>query len=94
MRNYSIIVLALVAHFTLCMNHLAVAADNVIQITSDGVSQSDQPAKAKSESLKNAVDKACLQVITGLIGEAKVEKNMAVLQAKVLSQTSKFVQYY
>jgi hypothetical protein len=69
-------------------------AEDILQLTAEGTSSSEVPAKARSDSLKEAINKACLQVISQLIGDAKLEKNMPVIRSKVLSQTSRFVPFY
>src|SRR5580692_4171235 len=60
----------------------------------DGISTSDVPVKARTDSLQDALNKGSLQVIGNLIGQVKLEKNLSVISSKILSQTSKFVQFY
>src|ERR1700677_1936584 len=72
-----------------------VKADNtIVQVAMDGISTSDVPVKARTDSLQDALNKGCLQVIGNLIGQIKLEKNLNVITSKILSQTGKFVQFY
>src|SRR5271154_6563189 len=81
--------------FITCLISLTCTADNtIVQLAVDGTSSSDVPVKAKTDSLKDAINKGCLQVIGNLIGPIKLEKNLSVITAKILSQTGKFVQFY
>jgi hypothetical protein len=74
---------------------ISISADNtIVQIAVDGTSNSEVPVKAKTDSLKDAINKGSLQVIGNLIGPVKLEKNLPVIRAKILSQVSKFVQFY
>jgi hypothetical protein len=73
----------------------SVKADNtIVQVAMDGISTSDVPVKARTDSLQDALNKGCLQVIGNLIGQVKLEKNLSVISSKILSQTGKFVQFY
>jgi len=76
------------------MSLIASADNTIVQLAIDGTSSSDVPVKAKTDSLKDALNKGALQVIGNLIGPIKLEKNLPVIRAKILSQTSKFVQFY
>ncbi len=79
------------------MTLLAPAAfgDNtIVQLAIDGTSSSDVPVKAKADSLKDALNKGSLQVISQLIGPLKLEKNLPIIKSKILTQTSKFIQFY
>ncbi|MDZ4678310.1 MAG: hypothetical protein SGI74_12465 [Oligoflexia bacterium] len=73
---------------------LAFAAEDIIQLNSEGSSPSEVPAKAQADALKDALNKGSIQVITGLIGESKLEKNMPLIRSKILVQTQKFIQFY
>lgn len=84
----------ILAAVTILFSLSVYAADEIVQLNSDGVSNAKESAKARSEALADALSKGCLQVITNLIGEAKVSKNSGLIKSKILSQTSKFVQYY
>src|SRR6202453_3331733 len=72
-----------------------VKADNtIVQVAMDGISTSDVPVKARTDSLQDAINKGCMKVIGNLIGQARLDKNAAVIYSKVLSQTAKFVEFY
>jgi len=72
----------------------AAADDNIVQMNSEGTSSSDVPATARAESLKEAIDKGCLQVISNLIGDTRMEKYQPIVKSKILGQVGKFVEYY
>ncbi|MBK9293933.1 MAG: hypothetical protein IPM57_05730 [Oligoflexia bacterium] len=80
--------------FILAFINPALAIDDIIQLNTQGVSVNPTPAQARAESLKDALDKGTLQVLSNLIGEARVEKNMAAIKEKILIDTSKYVQYF
>ncbi len=69
-------------------------SEDSVAISAEGLSSSDVPAKARSDSLKEAINIGSLQIITQLIGDAKLEKNLNIIKTKILGQTSKYVQFY
>ncbi len=80
--------------FTLFTSSFVLADNTIVQVSVEGVSSSDVQVKAKTDSLQDAINKGALQVIGNLIGPVKLEKNLSVINSKVLSQTGKFVQFY
>ncbi len=93
MQHKMIITLVLVLGF---MNfpRTAFGIDDVVQVTEDGTSASEIPSDARTESLKTAIEKGTLTVITNLIGGKRTEKNLNVIKEKIFPESSRYVQYY
>ena len=72
----------------------ALAVEEIVQLTVDGESTSEIPSNARSDALKQAIDKGALTVITNIISAPKVEKNIDVIKSKVLPESSKYIQFY
>lgn len=70
------------------------AVDDIVQLNIEGQSANQVPAQARSEALKDALDKGTLSVMANLIGAQRIEKNKNVVQERILTETAKYIQYY
>ena len=93
MKHLRILILALVGVVAMAGVTTGLAADSE-SMTIEGTSNASTPTQARQAALKDAFDKAALVEITNLIGPAKLEKNRPLLNAKILSQSSKYIVNY